>query len=317
MMIKYLTFFALMGWGLTSLAQIKMNNFRIVDAETKLPIPYVSISLSRANVAMNTEQDGLLSIPGDLATFRDTVFIAAQNYLIIKAPIRSLNGLDTIRLRKSAYRPPLITPSNTGTDTVLNKFNWRDVCFFAGVHTENARFSYLQMAQEFDVPVQGATLKQISICRLAHMGLVRMSADGDVIIMNQEKYVQLELTKFRLRFYDVDPRTGGPGRDIYTKVVEVSNKDDRNLKINLKEYSIIIPGKKFFVAVEWLRTFDNAGYAEYRSEQNLIYKPTLGMLPYATGKLKIWGLTYGHKWQPYTYYSPDWTDLAISATVKW
>ncbi|GAB3936217.1 hypothetical protein [Mucilaginibacter myungsuensis] len=297
--MKYLYFIILL-FNIPGLkAQTVTNNFRIVDADTKRPIPYASVSLPRASLAMNTEADGLLSIPGDLSKMNDVLVITAQNYTPSVSPLNKLSGMDTIQLKKYPYRPVNIPVSSTGKDSVLNKFTWQDVTYFAGVHSQHARFEYLQIAQQFDSPAPGAKLSQIFFRRFATWG------------------TYTERTRFRLRFYDIDPVYGTPGKDLCHEIIEETNKDDPRLTVNLQKYNIIIPGKKFFVAIEWLRTFENAGYAPNRAERNLVYKPTIGILPYKTDKLNIWVLNYAHQWKPFTYFSPYYTDLALSATVKW
>lgn len=46
------------------------------------------------------------------------------------------------------------------------------------------------------------------------------------------------------------------------------------------------------------------------------YHPMIGISPYKGPKLNIWALNFRHEWVAFTYFSPDLTDLAISAVVK-
>jgi hypothetical protein len=59
--------------------------------------------------------------------------------------------------------------------------------------------------------------------------------------------------RFRIRVYDADEITGGPGVDISHRVIEVEETANRQvISIDLSKYDIVIPKKTFFVAIEWL-----------------------------------------------------------------
>lgn len=304
--MKFFVAILLCVFTLSCFGQDKSNVFHLVDAVSKKAIPYVSVSLVRSKQAMNTEQDGILTIPGDISRNPDTVIFSAQNYLTVKTQLYKLNGRDTLSLRPVVFQNSVNIPASiTGKDSVLNDFNWHDVAYFAGLHTPTARFEYLQLAQLLKAPAPNTSLKKIFVCRL-----------GRVLNYDEQSNIAgLETARFRLRIYDADKTTGLPGRDLCNEIIEVKNYTDADVSVDLNKYKITIPNEKFFVAIEWLRIYDNAVYAMRRDERNLAYKPTIGISPKAGGQLNIFGLTYAHKWEPFTYFSPFGTDLAIKATV--
>ncbi|HKG08654.1 MAG TPA: hypothetical protein VKB19_19445 [Pedobacter sp.] len=291
-------------------AQQKTNTFHIVDQDTKIGIPASSVAIVRARLAINTEKEGAFSIPGNLAAMRDTVIICAQNYNMLKIQLHQLDGMDTIPLKRMGFEPVTLK-IDTGKDFLINDFDRRGVAYYSGLNTETAAFEYLQLAQQFDLPKSGAILKSVQINRLAFY--VDYSSQGN--------YTSMEYTKFRIRIYDIDPGTGGPGRDLASEIIEAKSGDSKQIKINTDAFQILIPGKTFFVAIEWLRDFHNMGYVNVfdhklqAAVQQINYRPAIGISPVKGKKLNMWALNFRHQWKPYTYFSPDWTDLAIKAIV--
>ncbi|MES2428545.1 MAG: hypothetical protein V4560_16305 [Bacteroidota bacterium] len=299
-------------FSLSTQAQQKLNTFHLVDEETGLAIPSVSIAIVKARLSITTEKDGIFNIPGDLNKMRDTIIFSRQNYTSLKMPLRGLNGMDTIKLRKVQSEGKEVKTSFKN-DTLLNNYEKLDIGYYAGLHTGYEEFNYLQLAEQFQSPKAGAMLKNVTINRLAFY-LNKVS---------QYNYTEMEHTKFRIRVYDIDPVTGGPGKDLCNEIIEVKSNDQKKMNTNLKSYKIIIPNKTFFVAVEWLRDFYNLGLVQIYSPElkktvNLVnYRPAIGLSPIKGKKLNIWALNINNEWKLYTYHSPDFTDLAIKAAVQY
>lgn len=288
--------------------QEKLNTFHIVDSATKIAVPSVSVVIVRAKLAITTEKDGIFSIPGNLGKMKDTLILSAQNYTTLKLPLYKLDIIDTLYLVKASV--DLVSAlSSLPQDSLLNDFNRKDIVNYAGIHTETSLFEYLQLAQQFDVPQSGLQLKGVVVNRLA------FSVDPNT--------AGSEVTTFRIRIYDVDSATGRPGKDLCRHLIEIKDKDSRQFKVNLSQYNIILPHQIFFVAIEWLRDFRNMGYATVydeksrRSVQHINYRPAIGISPVKGPKLNIWGLNMKREWKPYTYFSPDYTDLAIKASIAY
>jgi hypothetical protein len=158
-----------------------------------------------------------------------------------------LSNVDTIKLRKNVYSGNNKMKTSFKNDTLLNDYNRLDITYYAGLHNGDSEFQYLQLAEQFDVPKAGMLLKNVVINRLAFYQYY----------ITQYENTELEYTKFRIRLYDVDAITGGPGKDLCNEIIEVKSSDQKQKDINLKSYNIVIPNKTFFVAVEWLRDYYN------------------------------------------------------------
>ncbi|HWZ35216.1 MAG TPA: hypothetical protein VNW51_03610 [Mucilaginibacter sp.] len=298
-------------------AQQQMNTFQLVDDSTRSAIPSVSVSIVRAKLSITTEKDGIFKIPGDLSKMRDTIIFFAQHYEPLTLQLQDLSTLRVIGLKKvmpaaKAARVKL------KKDTLLNDFNRLEVSYYAGLHVSDPAFDFLQLAQKFEAPKAGSLLSRVNVHRLAFY-----LNYGDFLNPHQFAYTDLEYTKFRLRIYDIDTRTGGPGKDLCDQIIEISGSDQKQLITNLSGYNIIIPNKTFFVAVEWLRDYYNAGTInipdpkDRRYKQHSFHKPPIGISPNTGKNLNIWALDFAHRWKPYTEFSPFGTDLAIKVNVEY
>jgi len=309
-MYRYFLLFFLV---ISSLAfgQQKVNTFRIVDSLSKKPIASAIVSLIRSKLSISTESDGIFNIPGDLKLLRDTVIISAQGYDEYRVLLHMLDGLDSIRLITAGITTPNMILIGK-KEQILNPFKAGEVNHFAGINTASSGFEYLELAQEFSLPKPGARLVKIKLKRLA---FTRISY-SDII-----SYKGLDFAKFRLRFYAADSLKQGPGMELINTVVEIEDKDNQQISINLERYNIGIPGKTFFVSIEWIRDFVNQGFSIVNDrktglqKQIVNFRPAIGVSSIKGPQLNIWCLDPKKQWKPFTHFSPDMTDLAITAVV--
>lgn len=229
MKVKKLFALFICSFALQGFAQQKLHTFYIIDSSTKKATPFVSVTILRARLSITTEKDGIFIIPGDLTTMNDTVVFAAQNYDQLKIPINSLAHRDTIQLVRNEVAAGLALQKYT-TDTLLNDFDKNEIWHYAGFDTETANFDYYQLAQKFETPKTGARVKKVKVARLAF----------------DDQGEGYERAAYRLRFYDVDPTSLGPGKELTGKTIEISNGEDRQSGVSLSKYNIIIPQKSFF-----------------------------------------------------------------------
>jgi len=295
----------------------KVNTFHVVDSSTGKPVPYTSISILKAKLAITTEADGVFNIPGKLGALRDTITLNAQTYAPLKLALSKLATVDTIRLTKVIGKHSEVK-NKFSAKLILNNYLADDIGLYAGVATDDASFNYLQIAQRFAASTTNNRLASITI----------------------NKTSDWMLTKFRIRIYDIDPANGGPGADLFGGIIDVDNQDyvndflnrrsdytsyveSKKTTIDLNRYNIIIPHKNFFVAVEWLRDFFNASKAPVynkftkKIDTAIVFRPYVGISPVKGDKLNIWVMELNGKWKTYDHFYPLGTDLAIKATVEY
>ena len=292
-------------------AQQKLNTFYIVDSISKKPIRSASVTLMRAKLSMSTESDGIFIIPGDLKLLNDSVIIYSQGYNLYKTLLNKMDGLDSIKLviQQIKQEPIELIGKN---EIALNPFKVNNIDRFTGINTVNTPFEYLQLAQQFYLQKAGAQLVKVKIRRLAFSGI-----DYSKII----SYKGIDYAQFRLRFYAADSLKAGPGKEICSEIVEISDRDNRQINVDLEKYHIIVPGKSFFVAIEWIKDFVNQGFSnafDRKSnsiKQSVNFRPAIGILDTQGDKSNIWSLNLKRQWKPFTFYAPYFTDLAITAIV--
>lgn len=303
--------------GFSASAQTeKLNKLHLVDKITNKPV-ITSVAIIKAKLSITTEKDGIFMIPGDLKRMTDSIIFSAQNYEDVKMSLKALSTMDTIRLRRSAFKK-INTELRFSKDTILNNFKDEDVVHFVGLHEDTNSFNCIELAQQFHINKINARLNTLQIERLS------FNLDdkyGTVITLENKNYAyaQIEFTNFKVRIYDINEATGKPGKDLCDSVIEVKIKSSERARIDLKKYHIIIPHKTFFVAIEWMRDYYNAHYTAIaiRGFKNKLmsYKPAIGISPVTGNKLNIWAFSINHDWFPYTTFSPFGTDLAIKATL--
>ena len=196
---------------------------------------------------------------------------------------------------------------------ILNGIYKDSVRFYIGFQKVNEQFNYLQAAQKFDTEKAGSTLQQVELGRLiipVNGGESRISEPAN--------------TTFLLHIYAVDSLTGGPGNSLIKEPLEVKNRADQIIKIDLRKHKIMVPGKTFFVGIEWLMNSKNQRFQEmigvvelvpgkrFRTIANL-YEPFIGMVKNKKLTSDVWVMTPERQWKLYTHNMPYMTDLAISA----
>jgi hypothetical protein len=80
---------------------------------------------------------------------------------------------------------------------------------------------------------------------------------------------------------------------------------------------IRIPGKDFFVAIEWLKI----PYNEDRNKrkvngkivEHITYRPDIGINNTSSADREVWGLNFNNTW----FRMPNLKGISISATIKY
>jgi len=201
---------------------------------------------------------------------------------------------------------------------ILNGFPKDSVHFYIGFQKVHEQFNYLQAAQKFSNDKAGVILLQVDL----HRAIVPVN-DGDVLVGEPAS------TTFLLNIYDVDSITGAPGKSLTKEPLTIKNGSSSVIKIDLSKYKIIIPGKTFFVGLEWIfndrnQRFMNNGYNNPSSKDldgkkynivQLIYQPFIGMVKNKKTTSDAWMMTPDHRWKLYTHNLPYMTDLAITSHI--
>lgn len=268
----------------------------VVDAKTKQPVAFATVGLIRANSGVTASETGAFKIDSEQPLQHDTLVVSCVGYQTKKIALKDLPG-GSIRIELDAFVQEL-------TPVVVGKRDWNYVRlneYSSPASLNSGTRGYAQLAQYFSAPEAGGILHSVQLCRL------------DAAIFGLDK------TVFRLRVYDIDSLTGGPGADLCQKVIEV-NTGKRTVRVALDSLQIMIPKKEFFVAIEWLKLPMNEMKEKVKMTdgKRLAYKgyrPSLYFSNVQTPQVNYWMKLYNGKWQRMSK-TLGKTNLAMMAIVK-
>ncbi|GAA4315320.1 hypothetical protein GCM10023149_11870 [Mucilaginibacter gynuensis] len=284
---------------------MKLLSGEIKDHLTMQPVPYASVALLNADKSCNAEEDGIFMLYSTNVNLTDSLLITCTGYMPHKLAVGDFvsNWIILLHPWPKPKRIALAAKTQTTEKALLNPIT-DEVLQFTGLDKPVERFTYLQVAQKLEAPVEKTQLKSIRIGRMRIKSL---------------EFAQQ--TKFLVHIYDVDPDTGGPGVELSDTTIMVTNKSSEEITVK-PPLPVLIPGKAFYVSVEWLRIGYNVCKLKiptFKNDDPFVYDdtytPYIGIQPKKGTKLNMWALTYHNIWKPYTYFSPDYTDLAISAEI--
>jgi len=199
--------------------------------------------------------------------------------------------------------------------SILNEIPKNGVRFYIGFQKVNEKFNYIQAAQKYNCEKAGSLLQKVEL----HRAIIPVNNGG-------RRFGEPASTSFYLKIYDVDSLTGGPGKSLINDAFMVRNGTNSIVKIDLKKQKIVIPGKAFFVGIEWIFDKHNQRLMNIKPDQfikdkrfevaDLIYQPFLGMVKNNKAYSDAWVMTPEHTWKLYTHNLPYMTDLSITAYIE-
>jgi hypothetical protein len=282
--MRSIVFFLLLP--ISSYAQVIFNG-KVVENFTGNAIPYATIGLVKQNVGTNANEKGEFIIASKQPDI-DTLIISCIGYTTVRLPVKELKANPTVSLTVSEKRLRTVVIKNKWTYGEVGKYNGYKDCF-----TSNGYQS--QVAKKFTAPFANTFLEAVQIRTTKSQGE----------------------SMFRLRIYDVDSLTKGPGEELTDTLIQVNAQKGMTL-IDMSPYQVWLPRNYFFVAIEWLLIpFNEHRFSakyEGSKQEFLNYNPCICFTtdPPSVPD-EMWGLAYSGKWQRQSqYYS-----LAISATVKY
>ncbi|GAA4327705.1 hypothetical protein GCM10023149_31260 [Mucilaginibacter gynuensis] len=312
--MKILQIITFLFLPLISTGQVTLMKGEVKDSQDSSKIAYATVSLLNANRAVSTETTGLFQLLVPKYSQIDTLLVSALGYKTILIPVSIFEKNPTIILEKKAHQSTFKKYTKSKQKEILNKFNASETNFYVGLSKYRHNFNYLQIAQKLKLKHKQAQLSSVNIERLVY-----------------SEYPNLFTPKvrFRIRIYDIDPTTLGPGAELTYKSIVINESGDKDMiKVNLSDYDIQIPSDCFFVAVEWLRiayneceshAFSSKDYSvttSVRYKSVIDYLPPIGMSSKKGDEINTWALNFRNQWEIYTYFAPDLTDFAISAEVQ-
>jgi hypothetical protein len=263
------------------IAYTQSINSKVVDSISGFAVSYATIGFIKANTGFSTYSNGHFSIPD--SAIDDTIIVSSVGYTTRYIPVKNIAAMPKLRLVRNAKELDQVVVKKRTKTAVVNKFTTRTVAFLTTMSFTQ------QAAQLFESPDKNSLLQK----------------------------VQLRLHKadqpysFRLRFYDFDSLTGAPGTELYPDPIQLKTRSEK-LNVNLEKYHIVIPGRKFFISVEWIIIPEHE-YPVRKPDGGFLYFPLIAGV--GDQPCSIWILTYRGKWETYHCSFPK--ALKIEATISY
>ena len=271
----------------------------VVNKNTNSVVPYATIGLVNENVGVSADENGYFILNSRRSKINDTVIVSSVGFITQRIAVT--NNLDSnLRIQLVEKTPTLdevfMIPNYKWTKTALNDFS------DCGNHFITSSGYLQQLAQHFVSPKGNSRLTKVKICRLTGS------------IFNPLR------TMLRIRVYDIDTLTGGPGKDLCDKIIEIKSKNN-SIDVDVEEYKITFPNKDFFVAVEWLKIPYNEQKMEHKingkDTTHIVYTPSIGLKDLNDLELEAWQLNYSQIWRPLSYSYQRKKSITISVIINY
>lgn len=296
--MRCITVFFVFLFTVGSSAQEFLFEGHVIDHKTKEPIPYVNLSFLNTLKGTSTDEKGHFFL--DLPT----------HFLEKQVHISSLGYKDTIVEANTIFKEKrfAMVEESYALDEVIvsGTFGNSDVLNPISSNSLTSGFS-------------SSSTPWVLALYFPNIGSQKKYVEKVTVFFQQNIMFKRTSAKFRLRIFDVDPKTKMPKSDILHKsIVLESNVDDDFVSIDLTAFHLKIPETGIYVGVEWL--FVPFNWYHYTFEHPITKKkmiedrfaPTFGAIYNKNQNYKA--MVYGMgEWTDFKVRSKDNTQNLIPA----
>jgi hypothetical protein len=230
--MRFIVLFLFFLYGLSSTAQEVLFEGYVLDHKTKEPIPYVNLSFLNTLKGTSTDEKGHFFL--DLPSY----FLEKQVH------ISSLGYKDTIVIAKDIFnkkRFGMVEESYELDEVVVSEsFGNSDVLNPISSYSLTSGFS-------------SSSTPWVLALYFPNIGAQHKYLSKVVVFLQKNRTFKGSSAKFRLRIFDVEPKTKTPKTDILRKsIILESNLDEDFVSIDLGPLNIKMPETGVYVGVEWL-----------------------------------------------------------------
>lgn len=291
---------------------------QVIDKATLQPIPQVTVKLIKQALITITNKQGYFKIITNTPMAGDTIAFSSIGYQTLKISGADIKEKLFIELQTSTTELKEVAIAGRNKSKTLERFSnlelW-DYKFKPYSSTNSPLYFMTSFAKLFTAPTDNAVLTNVQIGR-------RDNEDGTSW---PNKY-----TRFKLNVLKANGPNGMPGDVFFTREILLEDNSLR-ITVDLSQDNIVLPGKYFFVAIEWIRepfneitksnsyySYQKAGKAQVYSAgyYTVIYQPLLAIyekIALSTKKapdlIKTGGI-----WKRFPYTEHE---VGLSATVNY
>ena len=270
--IPFLALWVLLLLPALSWAQENRITGRVVDAKTKDPVPFASISLREEGTGALTNEYGYFQLAGLEKTSQDSLIVMTLGY--DRAAIFIKRG---------------------STEDLIVELNKRFI-ELSDVKVTAGKVKNLELGSNSNNPgegmIQGLPGSQYAFFvkneKKKRLGNVRTVS----FYIGENGFPR---EPFRVRLYKADGNYNAPNTDLLTENVVVSAPQGGQwYTVDLTPYNIIAPEEGFFVAMEWVVSGDKfftTNFMDDYTPYGQIMRPT-----YEFKESRTWNYTLGKGW---------------------
>ena len=230
--MRFIALFLVLLYGQSSTAQEFLFEGYVFDQKTQEPIPYVNLSFLNTLKGTSTDEKGhfFLDLP--------TTFLEKQVH------ISSLGYKDTIVIAKDIFnkkRFNMVEESYELDEVVVaESFGNSDVLNPISSYSLTSGFS-------------SSSTPWVLALYFPNIGAQQKYLSKVTVFLQKNRTFKGPSAKFRLRIFDVDPKTKTPKTDILRKsIILESNLDEDFVSVDLEALNLKMPETGVYIGVEWL-----------------------------------------------------------------
>lgn len=225
-------FFSLFFLGFTCFSQNVDFEGKVLDANNKGPIPYVNISFLNTLTGTSTDEEGHFLIEISKEFLEKDVHISSLGYKDTIISAKAVYDAKELLLSEATFKlEEVVVSKGLGDAQVLNPIASYDI-------TSGFDSSSTPWVLALYFPNIGASKKQL---------------EKVTVFFRHKNEFSRERSKFRLRFYTVDPITKKPLKDLIQKsLILESVKGQEFTSIDLGALNIPMPREGLYIGLEWL-----------------------------------------------------------------
>ncbi len=204
----------------------------VYDSKTNETVPFVNLSFLETLKGTSSDEEGhfFMELPAD--------------YLEKKLHISSLGYNDTVVNAQSVFEAKKfnMVPESFELNEVVVTEDLGDISVLNPISSNSLVSGF-----------SSSTTPWVLALYFPNIGQKKKYINKVTVFFQENKDFKREVSKFRIRLYDVDPETKHPTKDILHKsiILETENGKDY-VSVDLSALNIKIPQQGVYVGLEWL-----------------------------------------------------------------
>lgn len=257
---------------------------RLLDADSKEPVIYANISFLNSDKGISSQENGEFELTIEEKLLRSKVHISCLNYRDTILLAIELQNKTLFLKSKTFELKEVVISKKLNRELVIDKYSRKDIKGSFGSSQSypwiiTKLFNYKEEYNETPY------LKEVWV----YFGAM----------------ITREKSKFKIRFYKKDGKTGLPSEDLINEdVISFSSKIDGKVKIDISKYDIEFPKEGFFVGLERIHipyNFYEFKYTTEGSRKKYIHKAVAPSFGATFTKDTIFVFSSG-KWRKFFYH---------------